>query len=211
MESWLMAVDRVRRYARSWDYIQGSQCNQEDQRKINNLGKMLYSEYAGLSVYCTRWMLCSLYTVLDVCCTRCMLYSVYAVLGVCCTRCMLYSVFAVLRVISWSWHGEIQRDKLTFCSLMMVELWTTKTEMRMKMRTMWRIQADMRNQGVWHAWLGWEHLISGIIHARSGLPPAVSGIMNWLAYDILFSPSFSWWFSPYPLISLFLVLNSTIT
>jgi len=72
---------------------------------------------------------------------------VYAVLGVCCTRCMLYSVYAVLGVNSWSWHGEIERDDLTLCSAMMVELWTRKGEMGMKMRTMWWIRADMRNQG----------------------------------------------------------------
>jgi hypothetical protein len=29
---------------------------------------------------------------------------------------------------------------------MMIEWWTRKREMEMKMRTMWRIQADMRNK-----------------------------------------------------------------
>ena len=33
----------------------------------------------------------------------------------------------------------------------------------------------------------------------------------WLAHEILLSPCFSWWFVPSPLISLFLILNSTIT
>jgi len=70
-----------------------------------------------------------------------------AVPGVCCTRCMLYSVYAGLGVNSWSWHGEIERDDWTLCSAMMVELWTRKREMGMKMRTMCRIRADMRNQG----------------------------------------------------------------
>jgi len=42
---------------------------------------------------------------------------------------------------------EIERDDLTLCSAMMVELWTRKREMGMKLRTMWRIQADMRKQG----------------------------------------------------------------
>jgi len=36
-------------------------------------------------------------------------------------------------------------------------------------------------------------------------------MVNWLAYGILLCPSFSWWFPSYPLISLFLVLNSSIT
>jgi len=43
MESWLMAVDRVGRYAGSGSYTQGSSCNHEDEGKTNNLGWMLYS------------------------------------------------------------------------------------------------------------------------------------------------------------------------
>ena len=90
MESWLMAVDGVGRYAGSWSYIQGSTCNHENEGKTNNLRWMLYSVYAvlGLCLYsvyaCTRCMLYSVYAVLGVCCTRCML-----VLGVCCTWCEL--------------------------------------------------------------------------------------------------------------------------
>ena len=60
MQSWLKAVDRVGRHARSWSYIQGSTPNHENERKTNNHGWMLYSVYA----------------VLGVCCTRCILYSV---------------------------------------------------------------------------------------------------------------------------------------
>jgi len=70
-------------------------------------------------------MLNSVYAVLGVCCTRCMLYSVYTVFGVCCTWCMLYSV---------STHDhdmqEIERDHLTLCSAMMVEIWTRKGMIR---------------------------------------------------------------------------------
>jgi len=80
MESWLMAVDRVGRYAESWSYILGSTRNHVNEGKTNNLG----------------WM--------------------------------LYSVYAVLGVNSWSCHGEIERDDLTLCSAMMVELWTTKRD-----------------------------------------------------------------------------------
>jgi len=99
-------VDRAGRHSGSWSYIQRSICNHEHDRKTNNL-----------------W-----YPVLGVCCTWCMLYLVYAVLGVCCTWWMLYLVYActrcmhVLGVNSWSWHGEIQRDDLTLCSAMMVEV-----------------------------------------------------------------------------------------
>jgi len=77
-----------------------------------------------------QWMHYSVYTRLGVCSTRCMLNSVYSVLGVCYTRCMLYSVYAVLGVNSWSWHGEMERDDLTSCYLVMVELRTTRREMR---------------------------------------------------------------------------------
>jgi len=39
--------------------------------------------------------------------------------------------------------------------------------------------------GGWLAWLGWEDLVSVILHAGSGLIPAVSGMVNWLAHEIL--------------------------
>jgi len=51
-----------------------------------------------------------------------------AVLGVCCTQRTLYSVYAVLSVKWWSLHGEIERDDLTICSAMMVELWTRQID-----------------------------------------------------------------------------------
>jgi len=76
MESWQVAVDHVGRHAGSWSYIQGSTRNREDEGITDNLGRMVYSVYAGLGVWCT-W---------------CMLYSMYAVLRVCCSPCMLYSV-----------------------------------------------------------------------------------------------------------------------
>ena len=111
-----------------------------------HLGWMLYPVYGKLGVCCTWCMLYSVNAVLGVCCTWCMLYLVYAVLGVCCTQCMLYIVHAVLSVNSLSWHGEIQRDDLTLCCAMMIVLRTRMREMAMKMRMMWRIRADMRNQ-----------------------------------------------------------------
>jgi hypothetical protein len=51
-----------------------------------------------------------------------MLYSVYAVLTESSPRCMLYSIYAVLGVNLLLWHGEIQRDDLTWYSAMRVEL-----------------------------------------------------------------------------------------
>ena len=98
MESWLVTVDRVGRYAGSSSYIHGSTRNCENEGKTDNLWWILYSVYAVFGVLGTWCMLRSLNAVLGVCCTRCMLYSVDAVFGVCCTRCMLYSVYAVLGV-----------------------------------------------------------------------------------------------------------------
>jgi len=53
-----------------------------------------------------------------------MLYLVYTLRGVCCTWYKLYLVYAVLGVNSWWWHGVIERDDLTLCFAMMVELGT---------------------------------------------------------------------------------------
>jgi hypothetical protein len=48
------------------------------------------------------------------------------------------------------------------------------------------------------------------ITCRIRLVLAVLWIVTWLAHEILLCPIFSWWFPTSPLISLFLVLNSTI-
>jgi hypothetical protein len=71
--------------------------------------------------------------------------------------------------------------------------------------------SEYEQSGVWHAWLGWEDLVLVLLKAGSGLVPVIPGMFNWLSHGILLSPSFSWWFVSSPLISLFLVLNSTIT
>jgi hypothetical protein len=81
---------------------------------------MLYLVYGVLSVCCTRWMVYLVYTVLGVYCTWCILYSGYAVLGVWCTRCMRC-------LVSTHNYGK-ERDDLTLCSAMMVELSTRKRE-----------------------------------------------------------------------------------
>jgi len=39
--------------------------------------------------------------------------------------------------------------------------------------------------------LGSEHLVSVLLHARSGLIPAVSWMVNRLVHEILLSPTFS--------------------
>jgi hypothetical protein len=100
---------------------------------------------------------------------------------------------------------------------MMIELGTRKREMGDEDKNDMEDTSGYEKYGVRLAWLGleeaWlrlEDLVSVLLHAGSGLLPAVSGMVNWLAYVILSSPSFSWWFPPSSFISLFVVLNSTI-
>jgi len=94
---------------------------------------------------------------------------------------------------------------------MMGELWMRKREMGDEDENNVEDTSGYEKSGVRLAWLGLEDLISVLLHAGVGLGPAVSGMVNWLAYEILLSLSFSRWFVPSLLISLFLVLNSTIT
>ena len=60
---------------------------------------------------------------------------------------MLYSAYAVLGVNSYSCHGEIERDDLTLCSCDDGRVVDEKERWRMKMGTICRIRAGMRNQG----------------------------------------------------------------
>jgi len=101
---------------------------------------------------------------------------------------------------------------------MMVELWTRQREMSDDDESDMEDTSGYENSGVqlaWldleEAWLGLEDLVSVLLPAASELVPAESGMVNWLAHEILSSPSLSWPFPPSPLISLCLVLNSTIT
>jgi hypothetical protein len=136
------------------------------------------------------------------------LYSVYA-----CTRCILvlgvclYSVYAVLSVNSCSWHGEIERDDLTLCSAMMVELWMRNREMGMKMRTMWRIRADMRNQGYnLPDWVGKTlYLYDYRLDRNSYLPSSAKHISLWAEWlrqsrraQSELSETPRWRITPYP-------------
>jgi len=176
---------------------------------------MLYLVNSVLSVCCTRCMLYSVYAVLGVCCTRCMLYLVYAVLGVCCTRCMLYSVYAVLGVccpwcqlVIMTWRDREGWLNFVFCNDSRV--------LDEKKRNGDEDENDMENtsghekSGVQQACLGWKDFVLMLLQAGSGLVPAISEMVNLLAHRTLSRPSFLWWFRPFPLISLFLVLNSTI-
>jgi len=94
---------------------------------------------------------------------------------------------------------------------MMEELWTRKRKMGDEDENNMEDTSSYEKSGVRLAWLGLEDLVSVLLPAGSGLVPDISGTVNWLAHEIHLSPGFSWWFSPSPLISLFLVLNSTIT
>jgi len=85
---------------------------------------------------------------------------------------------------------------------MMVELWTRKREMGDKDENDMEDTSGYENSGVRLAWLGLEDRTSVLLFTGSGLLPAESRMVNWLAHEILSSPSFSWWFPPSPLISL---------
>jgi len=43
--------------------------------------------------------------------------------------------------------------------------------------------------GVWLAWLGLEDLVLVFLPTESGVVPALSGMVNWLAHEILWSSS----------------------
>jgi len=94
---------------------------------------------------------------------------------------------------------------------MMVELWTRKREMGDEDRNNVEDMSGYEKAGVRVASLGLVYLVLVEYHDGSGLIPTASGIVNWLAHKILLSSSFPWWFPLYPMIYLFLVLNSTIT
>jgi len=101
---------------------------------------------------------------------------------------------------------------------MMVELWTRKREMGENDKSDMEDTSGYDILGVWLAWFGLEEAWSGLedivlvlLPGGSGLVHALLGKVNWLAYEILSSPNFWWWFPPSPLISLFVVVNSIIT
>jgi len=94
---------------------------------------------------------------------------------------------------------------------MMVELWTRMREMGDEDEHDMESTSGYEKSWVWLARLGLEDLVSVLLPAGSGPVPAALGMVNWLAHEILSVPVSHHDFPPSPLISLFLVLNSTIT
>jgi len=94
---------------------------------------------------------------------------------------------------------------------MMVELWMRKREMGHEDENDMEDTSGFEKSGVRLSWLGLEDFVSVWLPVGSGLVHAVSGMVNWLAHEILLTPSFSQWIPQSPPISLLLVLNSTIT
>jgi len=68
---------------------------------------------------------------------------------------------------------------------MMVELWTRKREMGDEDEYDMEDMSRFEQSGVRLAWLGSEHLVSVLVRAGSWLVPAISGMVNWLAHEIL--------------------------
>jgi len=68
---------------------------------------------------------------------------------------------------------------------MMVELWTRKREMWDEDENAMEDTSGYEKSGERLAWLGLEDLVSVLLPAGSGLGSAVSGMVNWLAHEIL--------------------------
>ena len=69
--------------------------------------------------------------------------------------------------------------------VMMVELWTRKREMRDADENDTEDTTGYEKSGVQLAWMGLEDLVSVLLHAGLGLVPAVSGMLNLLAHEVL--------------------------
>ena len=74
---------------------------------------------------------------------------------------------------------------------MMVELWMRKREMGDEKENDIEDTNGPAESWVRLACLGFEDLILVLLPAWSGIVPAVSGMVNLLAHEILLSPSFS--------------------
>jgi len=117
------------------------------------------------------------------------LCSVYTVLSVCCTQCELMIM---------AWCNRERWLNFVFCDD------GRETEMGDDDWNNMEDTSGCEMSGVRPTRLGLRDLAWVFIPAGLGVVPAVSGMENWLAHKILISPSFSWWFPPSPLISLFL-------
>jgi len=138
----------------------------------------------------------------------CMLYSVYAALGVCCTRCMLHSVYAALGVNSSSWHGEIEREDLTLCSYNDGRVVDEKER-----DGGWRWERCGGYERTWEirgttCVIGFERPRIGVITRRIGTRTCRIWDGKLTRTQNSLKSQFLMMISP---ISLFLVLNSTIT
>ena len=68
---------------------------------------------------------------------------------------------------------------------MMVELWTRKREMGDEDENDMEDTSSYGKAGVRLAWWGLEDLVSVLLPAGLGLVSAVSGMVNWLAHEVL--------------------------
>jgi len=68
---------------------------------------------------------------------------------------------------------------------MMVELWMREREMGEEDENNMEDSSGYEKSEVWLAWLYLGDLISVILPAGSGVVPAVLGMVNWLAHEIL--------------------------
>ena len=126
-------------------------------------------------------------------------------------HCMLYSVYAALKVNSWWWHGEIERDDLILCSCndgIVVD----EKERDGK----WRWERFWGYEWLWEirsttCLIGFRRPHISVITRRIWTHTCRIGDGRLTRTRNSPSPSFSWWSLPSPLISLFLVLNLTIT
>jgi len=127
---------------------------------------------------------------------------VYAVLSVCCTWRMLHLAYAALGVNSWWWHGEMKRADLTLCSSN-----DGRVVDEEERDGGWRWERYGEYELTWEisgttCLIGLRRPRIGVLPTGSGLVPGTLGMVNWLAYKILSSPSFSCWFPWSLLISL---------
>jgi len=67
---------------------------------------------------------------------------------------MLYLLYAVLGVNSWSWNAQIERDDLTSCSAMILELWMRMREMGDEDENDVEDTSAYTRSGVCLAWFG---------------------------------------------------------
>jgi len=71
---------------------------------------------------------------------------------------------------------------------MMVELWMRRREMGDENENDMEDLTGYEQSGVRLAWLSFENFVSVLLPTGSGLVPAVLGIDNWLAHEILLVP-----------------------